>query len=110
MDRAQAIQLVREWVEIDEGMALAKQRIKEFKAQRKALEGQLIGLMKENQIDEFDLSHGKLIRTTHKSKSSLTKKHVVDSLAKYFKNEEKAKEASGFIYGLRTEKVCDKIY
>jgi hypothetical protein len=109
MDRANTVRLVREWVKLDEEILAAKRAVKQLDVRKKELTQELVVLMKENQIDEFDLSDGKIVRNSVRQKTGLSKKHIMGSLAKFFKNEGTAQEVSDFIYSERQEQVKDKI-
>jgi len=49
------------------------------------------------------------VHQTRKTKAPLNKKLLVGCLAKYYKNDDKAKEISEYILGARLEKVSDAI-
>jgi hypothetical protein len=109
MDRTLTVKLVREWVKLDEEITAAKRAVKLLAEKKKELTEELVSIMKDNQIDEFDLSDGKIVRNSTKQRSGLSKKFIAGSLYKFFNDEGKAMEASNFIYAERQELVKDKI-
>ena len=109
MDRHQLISTIKEWVRIDGEIAAFRRQGKVAADQKKELTKQLIVLMKENSLDEIDLTDSKIVRKTRVTKSSLNKKHLVTCLAKYYKNDDTAKEVSEFILSARVEKTTDCI-
>jgi hypothetical protein len=109
MDRHQLISTIKEWVRVDSEIAGFRRQAKAAADQKKELTKQLIVLMKENSLDEIDLTDSKIVRKTRVTKSSLNKKHLVTCLAKYYKNDDTAKEVSEFILSARVEKTTDCI-
>ena len=109
MDKPQLIALIKEWVRLDADIAGLKREASALNSQKKDLTRQLVEVMKERNLDEIDLSDGKLVHQTRKTKAPLNKKHLVGCLAKYFKSDEKGKEVSDYILGTRVEKVTEAI-
>ena len=67
--------------------------------------------MKNNDIDCFDLSEGKIIYTQNKIKSALNKKHLQTCLDKYFNNLPNidTEDVTSFIFDNRSETIKDNI-
>ena len=66
--------------------------------------------MRDNDIDCFDINNGKLIYYRRNIKKPLSKKHLIESLTKYFNNDKKeANELSGFIMNTRDSKLIENI-
>ena len=69
-----------------------------------------IEIMKSNNIDEFDINNGKLIYTKSKSKAPLSKKHLLNSLNDFYKNDvEMADQLTKFIMDSRLEVTKEQI-
>ena len=109
MDRARIASAIKDWVRMDSEIADLRQQIKGRAMQKKTLADELVRLMKDNQIDEIDMSEGKIVRQTRKTKAQVNKKLLLASLAKYCKSESTAKEMSDFILASRPEKTSDFI-
>ena len=110
MDRSQTIQNVKEWMHVDNEIAALRRQIKVLNARKTELTKHLVGVMKEHQIDEFDLTDGKLVRQTQKTKSGLTKTYLATCFAKYFKGDAApAKELSELVFSAREEKTSERI-
>ena len=109
MDRQQLIGTIKEWVRVDSEIAVHRKQMKVFADKKKELTKQLVLLMKENSLDEIDLTDSKIVRKTRVSKTALNKKHLLTCLAKYYKNDDTAKEISEFILKSRTDKTTDCI-
>jgi len=88
-----------------------KKLIREKKSIKKQATESLVTTMKSNEIDCFELGQGSsLVYTRHKSKKALSKKHLLQSLATYFKgNTEQAKELSKFIMNSREVNIREDI-
>jgi hypothetical protein len=109
MDKARITATIKEWVRMDSEIADLRRQIKEFTLQKKTHADELVRLMKEFQIDEIDMTDGKIVRQTRRTKAPVNKKLLLASLAKYYKNENTAKELSEFILSERVEKTMDCI-
>jgi len=101
MDKEDLIKNIKGWIHLDEEIKDLQRQIKE-----------IVKIMRENEIDCFDLDSngGKLIYTKQKIKKSLSKKHLMTCLMKYFKEDSiQAKEVSNFILNNREEKIKEKL-
>lgn len=108
MDRLK--QTIKEWVKLDEETSLLRQKMKKLNQSKKDLSLQLLEIMKEKKIDEFDLNNeGKLIRQTKKTKQPINKKQLYASLTKYYENEENAQKVTEYILNSRGEKLSETI-
>jgi hypothetical protein len=104
---------IKEWVQIDDEISEHRKKIRELAEKKKKISEQLLQTMKDQEIDAFDLNNdGKLVRQVRKTKSPLTKKYIMTTLVNYFKDDEKAKEASTFLLESRilktNEFICKK--
>jgi len=102
---------IKEWVSIDQEIAVLQAEIKRRKARKKQLTTTLVSIMKTNDIDCFDINNGKIIYTTNKIRSPMNKKHLIDCLTKHFndKDEDTINELTKFIMDSREIKTTDKI-
>jgi hypothetical protein len=68
MDRLKP--MIKEWVKTDDEIGELRKRIRLLTQSKKTVSAQLLTIMKEQKIDEFDLnSEGKLVRQTKKTKA-----------------------------------------
>jgi len=109
MDRARISATIKEWVRMDTEIADLRRQIKGLAMQKKTYADELVRLMKEFQIDEIDMTDGKIVRQTRRTKAPVNKKLLLASLAKYYKSETTAKELSDYILSERLEKTSDCI-
>lgn len=108
--KEQLISYVKEWMGIDEEMKQLQKLMREKRQKKKELNDILIGVMKENEIECFDTNSGKLLYSVNKTKKAITKKMLVETLHKYFGNDdEKVNEVASFILENRDECVKETI-
>jgi len=106
----QIIHIVREWVRIDNEISKLSKELSIRKKEKKKLSVDLIGVMRNSEIDCFDLKDGQLMYTKTKSKKPITRKALMEILSKYFSgNSEKAVELNEFIMENREETVRETI-
>jgi TolA-binding protein len=111
MDKDELLNVVKNWISLDDQIKELQKRIREMKSEKKQSTETLVETMKNNEIDCFELGAGnKLMYTKNKSKKPLSKKHLLESLSKYFQgNNEQAAQLSKFIMNSREETVRENI-
>ena len=108
--KEELVQNIKAWMKVDQEMKALQKELKERRLLKKNLSASLVDIMKTNEIDCFDITDGKLIYTKNKVKSALSKKHLITSLAQYFKNDRRmADELTKFIMDSRQEKEKENI-
>ena len=108
--KEQLVTYVKEWVSIDEEMKALQKLMREKRQKKKELNDVLINVMKKNEIECFDTKNGKLLYTVNKTRQSITKKMLFETLQKYYQNdEEKANELAAFILESRNETLKETI-
>lgn len=104
------IDVIREWVKIDNEIKYLKNEENKRKNQQKIISKNLMKIMSEYNIDEFDLKDGKIVYSKRNVKKPITKKMLLDLLTTYYKNDvDKANEVNNFILDNREEKVVETI-
>ena len=106
----QLVSYVKEWGSIDEEMKQLQKVMREKRQKKKELNDVLIQVMKQHEIECFDTKNGKLLYSVNKTKKAITKKMLMETLQKYYKNDdEKANELASFILESRDESVKETI-
>lgn len=101
---------VKQWLQIENEIKELQKIIREKKKDKKIFTENLVNIMKENEIDCFDITDGKLLYTKNKVKQALSKKHLLNALSMYFQNETtKAKDVANFILESREIKIKENI-
>ncbi len=109
-DKAKLIELIRNWVSHDDKIKTLQKELSILRKDKKVLTESLTTIMKSNNIDEFDINNGKLIYTKSKSKAPLSKKHLLNSLTDFYKNDvEMADQLTKFIMDSRLEVTKEQI-
>ena len=112
MDKEELVNNIKQWISLDEDIKQLQKQIKEKRNEKKENTETLVRIMRENEIDCFDLDSkgNKLIYTKQKIKQSLSKKHLMTCLMQYFNEDaQKAKNISEFILKNRAEKIKENI-
>jgi hypothetical protein len=103
---------IKEWIQNDNELKELQKQMKIRKEKNKLLTNNLVNVMKNNEIDCFDINDGKLMYTQIKSKGTINKKHLSSCLEKYFKNSESNEmidDLCNFILDNREIKVTETI-
>lgn len=113
--KQQLIQSIRNWVRIDNEIRKLNSEIKIRKDEQKKISKNLIEVMRKNEIDEFDLSDGKIVYTKKNVKKPITKKILLNLLANYYEGDiKKANHLNEYILSNRetveVESISRKIY
>ena len=101
---------VKTWLDIDNQIRTLQKEIRDRRKLKKELTNNLVGIMKTQDIDALNVPDGQLVYNKTKTKSALSKKHLITSLASYFKNDRRmADELTKFIMDSRQEKEKENI-
>ena len=87
MSQEQLLENVKAWLNLDNEIKTLQKEVKTRRNRKKELTENLMSVMKVNDIEQIDLTDGQLIYTKKKTKAPLSKKHLLESLSKYFKND-----------------------
>ena len=101
---------VKNWLQIDNEIKQLQKEIKKRRTMKKQITDQLIDTMKNNDIDVMNIPDGRLVKTTNRVKAPLSKKHLIQSLLIYFKeDQDMVKNLSSHIMDTREVKVVERI-
>jgi hypothetical protein len=104
------VDAIRTWVTIDNKMLILQKELKELRQQKKDMSSSLVNVMKNNEIDVFNIKGGQLCYSQRKSKAAITKKSLLDILSNYYKNQpNKVDEVSNYILDNREEKITEVV-
>ena len=110
--KEELVSSIKEWIKLEDEMKLLQNELKNRRIKKKMLSDKLVSVMKDNEIDCFDINNGKIIYSQNKVKSGLNKKHLLTCLSKYFENSnnpELANDITKFILESRETKIKDNI-
>jgi hypothetical protein len=102
---------IKKWLQLDKEMKMLQKELKERKQKKNEVTDTLVEIMKQNEIDCVDISDGKILYTQSNIKSPINKKHLLDSLDKYFADNESVptEEIVKFILENRTINLKESI-
>ena len=105
------VKTIKAWITHDDKIKLLQKQIKEHRSEKKTLTDSLVEIMKQNQIDCFDINNGKIIYCKNKVKTPLNKKTLLSTLEIYFQNipDVDATQVSDFILEHRETKFKENI-
>ena len=109
-DKSQLVENVKNWLQIDTEIKKLQQEIRKRRALKKDMTDTLVQIMKSQDIEIMNAGESQLIRTERKTKSALSKKHLINSLLNYFKEDkETVAQLTTFIMNTRPEKTIENI-
>ena len=82
----QLVKHVKGWIQMDNEIKEFQKQIKERKDKKKEITEKLLHIMKDNEIDCFDINGGSLQYKKNKVKKPLTAKTLMASLQNYYAN------------------------
>jgi hypothetical protein len=110
MNKEHLVETIKEWIQIDNDIRQIQKALKEFKEKKKTLSEELIVVMRENDIDNFDVQDGLLMYKCNKVKSAVNQKLLLKTLGEFFDNDnDKAKDLCKYILDSREVKVKESI-
>jgi hydroxymethylpyrimidine pyrophosphatase-like HAD family hydrolase len=106
----QLVKTIKEWVKIDNEIRALQKEVLKRKTDKKKASSDLMGVMKKNEIDCFDINDGQIYYSKKNIKKPITKKVLMNTLSKFYKGDiEKASELNNFINENREEIVKETI-
>jgi hypothetical protein len=110
-NKEQLVNTIKEWVSLEREMKSLNRELKQRRERKKKLTTALVETMRKNDIDCFDISDGRLIYSSNKVRTPLSKKHLLDCLSKYFVNspQDERDKLADFILESREVKTKDNV-
>ena len=110
MDEKDDLKLqVKEWLAINTAIIKLQSQLKQLKEKKSKLTESMVDIMKDNDIDAFDVNDGQMMYQRSKIKSTIGKKMLHETLRNYLNNPEVADKISNHILDSRTEKIKENI-
>ena len=110
MDQETLVQIVKQWVKIDNNIRDLQKEQNSMKNEKKNVTKRLMEIMKTNNVDCFEINDVQLIYKKKNSKKAITKKILFSSLASFYKNDiDKIEELNNFILDNREDVVTECI-
>ena len=101
---------IKEWVKTDNDILKLKSQIRELNGKKKTLTETLVNVMKQNEIDCFDINGGSISYKKNVVKKPISGKTLMTALTQYYKNDpDVAEELTKYIMTNREEQVKETI-
>ena len=108
--KEQLIQIIKQWVKYDNDIRLLKKEVNLKMKEKLEINEQLMKIMRNNEIDCFDINDGQICYKKKNVKKPITKKYLMNVLLKYHDYDlSKASDVSNFIDDNREEVVKEVI-
>lgn len=99
---------IKEWINHDNKEKRLKEEINDVKETKERLEEDILNYMERNNIEDREIiieNNSKLKYSKMKVTETITKKLIIEKLTEYYKNENKAKEITDYIYSDRKSEL-----
>jgi tRNA A-37 threonylcarbamoyl transferase component Bud32 len=101
---------LRQWVRVENEIGTLSAEIKKRKLIHQQLSASLLNVMRQNEIDCFDLANGRIVYSKTKTKAPLNNGQLKSALTTYYKDDvEKAANLTEFLLSSRVEKTRESI-
>lgn len=108
--KEQLVNKIKEWLSIENEIKDLRAEIRELNNRKKGMTNDLMTVMKENNIDCFDIKGGCIIYKQSKVKKPINSKTLKNTLSIFFKNDNlKAEELTKYILENREEEIKESI-
>lgn len=108
--KEQLINKIKEWVSVENEIKELRAEIRQLNNRKKTMTNELMFVMKENEIDCFDIKGGSIVYKKSKVKKPINAKTLMVTLGNFFKNDNiKAEEVTKFILENREEQIRESI-
>lgn len=101
---------LRQWVRVENEISTLSAEIKKRKLIHQQLSSSLLSVMRQNEIDCFDIANGKIVYSKTKVRAPLNNGQLKTALTTYYKDDvEKANSLTEFLLASRVEKTRESI-
>lgn len=106
----QVKEYLRQWVRVENEIGTLQAEIKKRKLLHQQLSASLLSVMRQNEIDCFDLANGRVVYSKTKTRAPLNNGQLKTALTKYYKDDtEKVNSLTEFLLASRVEKTRESI-
>ena len=101
---------IKEWMQYEKDLRILQKKSREIRQAKKELTDKIVKVMKDKEIDCFDLNDGKICYTKKNVKKPINNKLLLEILTKYYSGDiTQASEINNFINDNRTEITKENI-
>lgn len=88
MEKEALVENVNSWVHLDDEINRLQHEMRELKKKKLAITNVLVDVMRENNVDSFDMKDNSLLYKKETIKQSINKKMLLSALQKLYKDDE----------------------
>lgn len=108
--KEELVSTVKKWIVVENELTKLKKEVREKNKIKKKLSENVISVMKQKNIDCFDIKGGSLTHKQKKTKKPITGKFLLSQLKEYYKdNDDLAQEITQKVLDNRVEVIKDHI-
>lgn len=107
--KANLIKNIETWIILESEINNLSNSLKQKKNEKKEITNYLITIMKNNNIDEFDVGKNKFIYSQKKTKQPISKKFLLENLERILNNTDEAEKITELLLDARQEKLTDNL-
>ena len=101
---------LRQWVRVENEIGTLNAEIKKRKLLHQQLSTSLLSVMRQNEIDCFDLANGRIVYSKTKTRAPLNNGQLKTALTTYYKDDaDKATNLTQFLLAARVERTRESI-
>jgi len=101
---------LRQWVRVENEIGTLAAEIKKRKLIHQQLSASLLSVMRQNEIDCFDLANGRIVYSKTKVRAPLNNGQLKSAITTYYKDDaDKASSLTEFLLSSRVEKTRESI-
>lgn len=101
---------LRQWVRVENEIGTLNAEIKKRRLLHQQLSSSLLSVMRQNEIDCFDLANGRIVYSKTKTRAPLNNGQLKTALTTYYKDDaDKATNLTQFLLASRVEKTRESI-
>jgi len=109
-ENLELVDIVRKWINIDNQITKLNKTVKQLRIEKKTLNQEMIQVMKQNEIDIFDLKEGQIRYKQEKKKEPLNQKRLLSILSKHpILEKNQIQSLNDFIFENRNEIITETI-
>tara|TARA_B100001063_G_scaffold246432_1_gene285566 strand:+ start:19478 stop:19834 length:357 start_codon:yes stop_codon:yes gene_type:complete len=110
MNKEELVSTIKEWVKVENEISLLQRELKSRRERKKQISELLLSVMKDNEIDAFDITGGRVLYSQRKTKAPITKKSLMEMFDAYFKDRpDLADDLNEFIQDNRKQVIKDVV-
>ena len=107
--KANLIKNIESWIILESEINNLSNSLKQKKNEKKEITNYLITIMKNNNIDEYDVGKNKFIYSQKKTKQPISKKFLLENLERILNNTDEAEKITELLLDARQEKLTDNL-